>query len=97
MAVFVMLGTYSREALNGISPKRTEEFAQLVAQNGGSVRAMFATLGEIDLVLVVDLPSVETAARVSIEVAQKIGIRLNTLPAIAVKDFDLLMTSEKPS
>ncbi|NMC19070.1 MAG: GYD domain-containing protein [Thermogutta sp.] len=93
MAAFLMFGNYSQDALSGISPRRTEEFVQLVAQNGGSVRAMFATLGEIDLVLVVDLPSVETAARVSIEVAKKMGIRLNTHPAIAVKDFDLLMTS----
>ncbi len=91
MATFVMLGKYSPEALRQISAERTEKFVKTIAELGGTVRAMFATLGEVDLVLVVDLPGIEQAAKASITVSKDTGIHFSTHPAIAVKDFDQLV------
>ncbi|HOP77322.1 MAG: GYD domain-containing protein [Thermogutta sp.] len=91
MATFVMLGKYSPEALRQISAERTEKFVKTIAELGGSVRAMFATLGEVDLVLIVDLPGIEQAAKASVVVSKDTGIHFSTHPAIAVKDFDQLV------
>jgi len=91
MATFVMLGKYSPEALTQISAARTEKFVKTITDLGGNVRAMFATLGNVDLVLVVDLPGVEQAAKASVLVSKETGIHFSTHPAIAVKDFDQLV------
>jgi len=91
MATFIMLGKYSPEALAQISAERTEKFVKTITDLGGSVRGMYATLGNIDLVLVVDLPGVEQAAKASVLVSKDTGIHFSTHPAIAVKDFDQLM------
>lgn len=91
MATFVMLGKYSREAMAQISAERTEKFVKMITELGGTVRAMYATLGEVDLVIVVELPGVEQAAKASVLVSKDTGIHFSTHPAIAVKDFDQLM------
>ncbi|MGQ9564420.1 MAG: GYD domain-containing protein [Thermogutta sp.] len=91
MATFVMLGKYSREAMAQISAERTEKFVKMITELGGTVRAMYATLGEVDLVIVVELPGVEQAAKASVLVSKDTGIHFSTHPAIAVKDFDQLI------
>lgn len=91
MATFVMFGKYSPEALSQISAQRTEKFVKMITDLGGNVRSMYATLGSVDLVIVVDLPGVEQAAKASVTASREMGIHFSTHPAIAVKDFDQLI------
>lgn len=93
MATFVMFGKYSPDALSQISAQRTERFMKIIADLGGNVRGMYATLGNVDLVIVVDLPGVEQAAKASVTASRELGIHFSTHPAIAVKDFDQLVTT----
>lgn len=93
MATFVMFGKYSSEALSQISAQRTERFVKIITDLGGNVRGMYATLGNVDLVIVVDLPGVEQAAKASVTASRELGIHFSTHPAIAVKDFDQLVTT----
>jgi len=90
MATFLMFGTYSSEALKGISATRTEMAVNILKQAGGEVKSAYIMLGDKDLVLVVDLPGVEQAIQASIALTKSTGVSFTTSPAITVEEFDKL-------
>ena len=56
MAIYLLFGKYSAESLKGISAKRSEEARALIKKHGGELKAAYATLGGVDLMMAVDLP-----------------------------------------
>jgi uncharacterized protein with GYD domain len=91
MATFVMLGKYTPQALADLSPKRTKDALGLIKKNKGEVQLMYATLGQNDLVLVLDFPSVKEAMKTSVALAKLTGIGFTTSAAVPVDVFDKLM------
>ena len=91
MTTFLMFGNYTQDALKAISVKRTNKATALIREHGGEMRAGYALLGEVDLVLVIDLPDVEQAMKVSVALTKLLGIAFRTAPAVSVEDFDKLM------
>jgi uncharacterized protein with GYD domain len=91
MATFLMFGKYSAQAIKEMSPARTENGVGLIKQLGGEVKAMYALLGNIDLVFVVTLPSLEAALKASVALSKQTGIAFTTSPAISVEEFDKLI------
>jgi uncharacterized protein with GYD domain len=91
MATYLLFGKYSQEALSKISAKRTAGAAALIKKYGGQLKAGYALLGDVDIVLVVDLPDTERAMKVSIALAKQLGIAFRTAPAVSVDAFDKLM------
>jgi uncharacterized protein with GYD domain len=85
-----MFGKYSLEATKVISAKRTDKTIALIKQNGGELRAGYALLGDIDVVLIVDLPDTEGAMKTSVALSKLLGISFSTVPAVNVADFDKL-------
>jgi uncharacterized protein with GYD domain len=92
MATFVMVGRYASASLGAVSAARTEAAKKIVAANGGKITAGYAMLGENDVLLIVDLPSVEAAIKTSVDLARELGISFNTAPAITVEAFDKLVS-----
>ena len=91
MAMYLMFGKYSSRALQEMSIQRTDKAVDLIKQLGGEVQAMYATLGQHDLVLVVSLPGTDAAMKASVALTKLTGIGFNTMPAVSVEDFDKLM------
>jgi uncharacterized protein with GYD domain len=92
MGTYLMFGKYSTDALEGISVERTEKGASLIKGYGGEVKHIFALLGQHDLVLVVDFPGIEQAMKASVALGKLTGISFDTSPAVAVEEFDKMMT-----
>ncbi len=93
MATFFLFGRYSPEALRGISAERTEKVVELIEGMGGRVEAIYALLGERDLVLIVELPGLQEAFKASVALGKLTGISFSTSAALKVEDFDRLATS----
>jgi uncharacterized protein with GYD domain len=93
MAKFLMLGKYSQEAIQGISPERTKKVAALIEKSGGRINSMFVLLGAYDVAFVIDLPGIQEVMKTSIEIMKATGISFITLPAISVDEFDRMMGS----
>jgi uncharacterized protein with GYD domain len=87
-----MFGKYSSRALQEMSVQRTDKAGDLVKQFGGEVQAMYATLGQHDLVFVVSLPGTNEALKASVALTKLTGISFNTVSAVSVQDFDKLMS-----
>jgi len=92
MATYFMFGKYSSKALKEMSAKRTDKAMGLIKKFGGKVNAMYALLGEQDLVLIVDFPGIEGAMKASVALNKLTGIAFTTSPAVTVKEFDKIMT-----
>jgi uncharacterized protein with GYD domain len=92
MTTFLMFGKYSAQAIKEMSPARTQKAVALIKQLGGEVKAMYALLGETDLLLVVNLPAVESAMQASLALGRMTGISFTTAPAVSVEEFDKLVT-----
>lgn len=91
MPTFVMFGKYSGQALSEISADRTAWAYNLVKENGGTVKEIYALLGEKDLIFILDLPGIAEAVKVSATLSKNTGIALETSPAITVDEFDKLL------
>lgn len=91
MALFIMCGKYSAEGVKGISAQRTKEALAVFKKFGGDIKAMYAMLGEKDLLLVAELPDVAAAMQASVALSKLTGIAFSTSPAVTVEEFDKLM------
>mgnify|MGYP000854154243 CR=1 FL=1 len=88
---FVMLGNYSLKGLKGASARRTGKVNDIVAKAGGRLDSIFALLGDYDLVITADFPSVPVAMKASIDISKLTGISFRSLPAVPVDEFDRLI------
>jgi len=95
MDLFIMFGKYSAEAVKGISPQRTTKAVSLVKKLGGDIKAMYALLGEKDVLVILTLPGVQEAMKASLALSKLTGISFTTSPAITVEDFDKLVSQLK--
>jgi uncharacterized protein with GYD domain len=91
MQTFFMFGSYSEEALDDVSAKRTKELSKAVDKAGGKVKSIHALLGDVDLVIVVEMPGVEEMMKLSATLSRKTGIAFVSYPAVSVEAFDKMM------
>lgn len=92
MSTFLMFGKYSSDAIKGMSAERTEKANSLIKKFGGEIKSMYALLGEVDLVFVVDFLGIENAMKASVALGKFTGISFKTAPAVTVEDFDKMIT-----
>ena len=83
MATFVSLVNFTDQGIRSFkdSPKRADAFAQLVKKHGGSVKGIWWTLGEYDIVVVTEVPDDETYTAIALELASLGNVRTQTLRA----------------
>jgi len=91
MSTYVLRGKYSTEGLKGISAKRTDEVKALIKKHGGELKSGYAVLGDVDLVMIVDLPDTARAMATSAALAKLTGIAFTTSPAVTLEEFDRLL------
>lgn len=87
---FLMAGRYSAEAVKQISAERSGLASQIVGQCGGRIVDGYATLGDNDLLMVMEFPGVSNVMKASIELNKALGISFASTAALPVDDFDKL-------
>ena len=89
MATYIMLSTLTEEGAKTIRdrPGRIKEVNQEIEALGVKVKAQYAVLGLYDFVNIVEAPDNETVARVSIELASRGSVKIQTLAAIPIDEF----------
>lgn len=92
MATYFLFGTYSAEAVKGISAARTEKANKLIQKYKGKIISIYALLGNKDLVIIATFPGIEHVVKASIAVSKLTGIAFSTSEAIPAKDFDKMVS-----
>ena len=95
MPIFLMFGSYSSEAIKGISAERTDKARELIQENDGKIISMYAVMGEHDLVFTIDFPDADNAMAASVALYKLTGIHFTTSPVVDVEQFDRLMGKVK--
>lgn len=89
MAKFISLVNYTAKGIEKIkeSPNRLDAFKQLCESMGVTVDGFFLTMGRYDLVVIVDAPDLNTAAKVVLTTGSAGAISTETLPAFTEAEF----------
>jgi len=73
------------------SPSRAADFTKLAESSGGRVREPLWTVGEYDLVTVVDFPDDETATAALLRVGSLGSVRSNTMRAFSADEITTII------
>ena len=91
MATFFMFGRYSKDALEGVSVDRTRQAHRVVEGLGGKIKAIYALLGEYDLVVIAELPHMAEAMQASMALKRSTDISFFTTAAMPIEEFDQMV------
>jgi len=70
---------------------RAAEFTKLVETRGGKVRELVWTIGEYDLVGVIEFPDDESGVAALLQIGSLGNIRSNTLRAFSAREMDSII------
>ncbi len=73
-------------------PERLQAVNKELEEMGARVIHQYAVLGGYDFVNVLDAPSNEVMARISMELGARGTIKIMTLPAVGIDEFVKMMT-----
>ncbi len=98
MATYVMLSTLTDEGRKTLKerPERLNEVNKEVESMGARVVAQYAVLGGYDFVNVIEAPTNEVMARLSMELGSRGTIKVTTFPAISIDKFIHMMGRASP-
>jgi uncharacterized protein with GYD domain len=93
MATFVSLVHWTEQGVKGFreSGTRADAFASLVEKQGGSVKGIYWTLGEYDLVVITEAPDAETVTATLLELGAIGNVRTTTLQAFDRAGFERIV------
>jgi uncharacterized protein with GYD domain len=89
MAIYVLLSNLTDEGRKTLKerPERLKEVNQEIERMGARVVTQYAVLGSYDFVNIVEAPTNEVIARISVELGSRGTVQLTTLPAMTIDAF----------
>jgi uncharacterized protein with GYD domain len=89
MTAYVSLINWTDQGIKNFrdSTQRAADFSRLVESSGGRVRELLWTVGEYDIVCVVDFPDDETGVATLLRLGSAGNIRSNTLRAFSAEEM----------
>jgi uncharacterized protein with GYD domain len=89
VATYIMLSKLTDEGRKTLKerPERLQEVNKEVEAMGGRITSQYAVLGGYDFVNVVEAPSNEVIARISVELGSRGTVEIATFPAMTVPTF----------
>ncbi len=97
MSKFISLVNYTSKGVEAIkeSPNRLDAVKQLCEHMGANVDAFYLTMGRYDIIIVVDAPDAETAAKIILSIGSRGSVSTETLQAFTEEEYRKLI-SELP-
>ena len=95
MAIYVVLVNLTDQAMRDIkaAPKRTKGAEKLARSLGGKLVESYFTMGEYDIVGILDLPDDAAAAKYALSIAALGNARTTTLRAFTAGEFKEILSS----
>lgn len=95
MVTYVMLLNWTDQGIKNVkdSPKRLDAVKKLAKDMGGEVKAFYLTLGQYDLVLVVDMPNNDKLAGFGLKLGSLGNVRSTTLKTFSEDDYRRIIAS----
>ncbi len=89
MATYVMLSSLTPEGSKTLHarPDRLEEVNREIEGFGCKIVGQYAVLGPYDFVTIIEAPDNETVAHLSVDLASRGTVKIQTLPASPISDL----------
>jgi uncharacterized protein with GYD domain len=92
MGKYLIQAAYNAEGLKGLQKDKASGRKQAVAKAveglGGKLEAMYFTLGEHDVLLIVDMPDAVTGAALGLKVSATGLVRTTTTSLLTIEETD---------
>ena len=85
MPTYIVLASFTEQGIKNIkdSPKRAEAFKDAANKSGATVKEIFWTLGQYDIVTVVEAPDDATMTAIGLSTGKQGTVRTQTLRAFS--------------
>ncbi len=89
MAIYISLINFTDQGIRNIkqSPERAQAFRDMVEKEGATVKAIYWTLGNYDLVAITDVPDDATAMTLLLTTGSIGNIRTQTLKGFSAEEM----------
>ena len=89
MVTYLMLLKWTDQGIKNVkdSPKRLDAVKKLAKEMSGEVKSFYLTLGEYDLVLIVDMPNNDKLASFCLKLGSLGNVRSTTLKTFSEDDY----------
>lgn len=98
MSKFLIQASYTAEGIKGLQKDkasgRLAAVTQAVQSAGGSVDSFHFAFGDVDAILILDLPDAAAAAALSMAISATGLVRLRTTPLFTVAEMDAALGRE---
>ena len=93
MATFIALVNFTDQGIKNVkeSPKRAKAFQDLAKKFGGTVKEIYWTQGQYDLITIVEAPDEQTMSALILSVACLGNVRGQTLRAFNAAEFGAIL------
>jgi uncharacterized protein with GYD domain len=93
MATFIVLGCFTEQGIRSIkdTTKRAEAFHQMAKKLGATVKDVYWTLGQYDVLAICDAPDEATATALALSLAKQGNVRTQTLPAFTQAEIGAIL------
>ncbi|WP_119391410.1 GYD domain-containing protein [Taklimakanibacter lacteus] len=97
MPAFIILGSFTDQGVRSVkdTTKRAEKFREMAKQHGASVKDIYWTLGQYDVVSIVEAPDVTSVTALGLSMGMAGNVRTQTLPAFSVDDMAKVLSKVK--
>jgi uncharacterized protein with GYD domain len=97
MAKFLVQATYSAEGLKGLQQQkasgREDAVRRAVEALGGKLEHMYFSLGDYDVLLIVDLPDIVAGTALAVAASASGSVRTRTTPLLSVEEADRALST----
>lgn len=89
MAIYITLGNYTAQGIKNVkeSPGRLDMAREQLSTMGVTIKDFYLTMGEYDLVTVVEAPDQMTAARALLALGMQGNVSTTTMAALTEDEF----------
>ena len=93
MAMYVVLANFTDQGVKNVkdSTKRAEAFKELAKSSGATVKDLYWTLGQYDIVATVDAPDDMVITALGLTLAKGGNVRTQTLRAFSQADMSAIL------
>ncbi len=97
MPTFIMLANFTDQGVRTAkdTTKRSEKFKEIAKQNGATVKDTYWTLGQYDVVAIIEAPDVTSITALGLSLGMGGNVRTQTLPAFTADDMNKVLAKLK--
>ena len=89
MSKYISLVKYTPKGVENVkdSPSRLDAVKQLCESMDARVEGFYLTMGRYDMILIMDAPNAETAAKIILQITSQGSVSTETLPAFPEEEY----------